>query len=159
LGRESNHSSLSNAEVNNTSIFYCLWLFNIVTYKGDLRRSRYSDWIRAGRLSPGRVKNFHYSTSSRPALGSTQPPIQWVLSPGVKLQGREAHTYLQLVSRSRKRGSIYTRLQGVVLKWLSTGTNLPFYKGNLQRGLSIQLLDLLPISGYIPEFALRNQEN
>jgi hypothetical protein len=33
------------------------------------------------------------STSSRPALGSTQPPIQWVtgaLSPGVKRPGREA---------------------------------------------------------------------
>jgi hypothetical protein len=34
-----------------------------------------------------------FSTSSRPALGPTQPPIQWVpgaLSPGVKLRGREA---------------------------------------------------------------------
>jgi hypothetical protein len=28
--------------------------------------------------SPGRVKNFLFSMSSRPALGSTQPPIQWV---------------------------------------------------------------------------------
>jgi hypothetical protein len=34
-----------------------------------------------------------FSTSSRPALGSTQPPIQWVtgaLSPKLKRQGREA---------------------------------------------------------------------
>jgi hypothetical protein len=34
-----------------------------------------------------------FSTSSRLALGPTQPPIQWVpgvLSPGVKRQGREA---------------------------------------------------------------------
>jgi hypothetical protein len=34
-----------------------------------------------------------FSTSSKPALGSTQPPIEWVpgaLSPGVKRQGREA---------------------------------------------------------------------
>jgi hypothetical protein len=34
-----------------------------------------------------------FSTSSRPALGSTELPIQWVpgaLSPGVKRQGREA---------------------------------------------------------------------
>jgi hypothetical protein len=43
--------------------------------------------------SHGRVKNFHFSTSSRPVLGSTQSPIQWVpgdLSPGVKRSWREA---------------------------------------------------------------------
>jgi hypothetical protein len=41
-------------------------------------------------LSPSRV--FIFSTSSRPALGSTQPPIQWVLrarSPEVKQPGSE----------------------------------------------------------------------
>jgi hypothetical protein len=61
-------------------------------------RSRYSDWLRTGRRrdrssSPGRVKNFLFSTSSRPALGPTQPPNQWVpgvLSPGVKRPGNEA---------------------------------------------------------------------
>jgi hypothetical protein len=61
-------------------------------------RSRYSDWIRAGRprgqsSSPGRGKNFLFSTSFRPVLGPTQPPIQWVpwaLSPWVKRYGREA---------------------------------------------------------------------
>jgi hypothetical protein len=44
-------------------------------------------------LSLGRVKNFQFSTSSRHALGSTEPPIQSVpgaLSPGVKRPGREA---------------------------------------------------------------------
>jgi hypothetical protein len=44
--------------------------------------------------SSGAVKNFLFSTSSRPALGSTQPPMQWVpgsLSAGVKRPGREAH--------------------------------------------------------------------
>jgi hypothetical protein len=48
-------------------------------YELDDRRGRSS--------SPGGVKNFLFSTSSRPALGSTQPPIQWVsvaLSSGVK---------------------------------------------------------------------------
>jgi hypothetical protein len=43
--------------------------------------------------SPGRVKSFLFSKSSRPALRSTQPPIQWVagaLSPGVKRPGSEA---------------------------------------------------------------------
>jgi hypothetical protein len=38
--------------------------------------------------SPGRVKYFSFSTSSRPVLGPTQPPIQWI--PGVKRQEREA---------------------------------------------------------------------
>jgi hypothetical protein len=60
-------------------------------------RSRYSDWLRAGRprgrsSSPGRVKNFLFSTSSRPVLWPIQPPIQWVpgaLSPEVKRPGRE----------------------------------------------------------------------
>jgi hypothetical protein len=44
-------------------------------------------------VNPSRVNNFLYSMSSRPALGFTQPPIQWVmesLPPGVKWQGREA---------------------------------------------------------------------
>jgi hypothetical protein len=60
--------------------------------------TRYSDWLRAGRprgrsSSPGRVKNFLFSKLSRPALGSTQPPIQCapgVLSHGVKQPDREA---------------------------------------------------------------------
>jgi hypothetical protein len=57
-------------------------------------RSRYSDWLRAGRWrgrssSPGRVENFLFSTSSRPALGPTQTPIQWV--PGAKRHGRDAN--------------------------------------------------------------------
>jgi hypothetical protein len=52
--------------------------------------SRYSDWLRAGRprgrsSSPGRVKNFLFSTSSRSAVGPTQPPIQW--APGGKAAG------------------------------------------------------------------------
>jgi hypothetical protein len=50
-------------------------------------RSPYSDWLRAGRLrgrssSPGKVKNFLFSASFRPALGSTQPPLQWEKRPG-----------------------------------------------------------------------------
>jgi hypothetical protein len=44
-------------------------------------RSRHSDWLRTGRpkgrsLSANRVKNFHFCISSRPRMGSAQPPIQ-----------------------------------------------------------------------------------
>jgi hypothetical protein len=74
-----------------------------------------SDCLRAGRprsrsSSPGRVKNFLFSTSSRPALGPTQPPIQWVpghLSPGVKGPGREAD-YSPPTSAEVKKMWIYT---------------------------------------------------
>jgi hypothetical protein len=41
-----------------------------------------------------RLAIFLFFTERRPALGPTQPPIQWVpgaLSPGVKLPGREAN--------------------------------------------------------------------
>jgi hypothetical protein len=54
--------------------FMCLLIGHVTHVPGD--------WLRAGRpegggsWSPGRVKNFHFSISSRPALGSTQPPIK-----------------------------------------------------------------------------------
>jgi hypothetical protein len=86
---------------------------NGLWHQGVLRStcSRYSDWLRAGQprsrsSSPCRGKNFLFSTSFRPALGCTQPPIQWVpgaLSPVVK---READ-HSQLVPRSTIRESIH----------------------------------------------------
>jgi hypothetical protein len=67
-------------DVKATLLCSLIWNSNFVH---SILRSRYSDWLRAGRprgrnWSPGRVKNFLFSTSSRPALGPTQPPIQWV---------------------------------------------------------------------------------
>jgi hypothetical protein len=74
------------------------------------QRSRYSDWLRAERprgrsSSPDRIKNFIFTTSSRLALGPTQPPIQWVsgaLSPGVKRLGREADQSPPITAKVKK---------------------------------------------------------
>jgi hypothetical protein len=55
-----------------------------------MNRSRYSDWLRTGRLGfdSRHDKIFLFSTASRHALGPTEPPIQWL--PGVKWSEREA---------------------------------------------------------------------
>jgi hypothetical protein len=73
------------------------------------------NWLRAGRLrgrssSAGKGKIFLLSTSSRPVLGFTQPPIQWVpgaISTGVKRPGREAENSSQ-TSAEVKYIRIYT---------------------------------------------------
>jgi hypothetical protein len=77
---------------------YPYYLNNFTTHTSQAQRSRYNDWLQAGRRrgrssSPGMVKNFLFFTSNTPALGSTQPFVQWVpeaFFPGVKRQGREA---------------------------------------------------------------------
>jgi hypothetical protein len=84
------------------------------------RRSLYSavgiatgygiDNQRSQSSSPGRGKNFLFSTTSKLVLESTQPPIQCVpgaLSTRVKELGHKLATQLQLVTSSRNRGSIY----------------------------------------------------
>jgi hypothetical protein len=83
--------------------------------------------------SPGSVKNFPFSMSSRPALGLTQPPIQSIpgaFSPGVKRPGCEADHSPQVSSEVNKMWIYISTppisLHGVVLNWLSTGTTLSF---------------------------------
>jgi hypothetical protein len=73
--------------------------------------------------SPGRVKNFLFSTSSITALGSTQPPIQCVpgaLSPGIKRPGHEADHSPPTSAEVKKNVNLYIhspiRLHGLVLK-------------------------------------------
>jgi hypothetical protein len=75
-----------------------------------------------------------FSTSSRPVLGPTQPPIQWVsgaLSPGVKRPGREDDHALPISAKVEKNVDLYIhspiRLDGVVLNQLSTVTTLSFF--------------------------------
>jgi hypothetical protein len=80
--------------------------------KLKLERSRYSDWLGAGRpwgriSSPGRG-NIFLSTSSIPVLGPTHP-IQWApgaLPPGVKRQGREADHSPPSSTEVKKYGAI-----------------------------------------------------
>jgi hypothetical protein len=75
------------------------------------------------------VKNFLFSTSSRPALGPIERLIQWVPrdhSPGVKRPGYEAE-HSTLSSAEVKEMWIFTLsicLHDVVLNLLSIGTTL-----------------------------------
>jgi hypothetical protein len=78
-------------------------------------RSRYNDWLRAGCLrgrssSPGRVKNFLFFTSFRPALGPILPPIQWVpgaLSSGIRRPGCEADHWPPTSAEVKKNVDLY----------------------------------------------------
>jgi hypothetical protein len=71
-------------------------------YRDSFTVSRYSDWLRVGQQrrqnsNRGRLIHFLLSTSCRPLLGLTQPPIQWVpgaFSPGVQRPWREAERVL-----------------------------------------------------------------
>jgi hypothetical protein len=77
-------------------LFVCSLRYNFNSCIGVLLRSSRDSAVgiatgyglddREGRgSSPGRVKNYYFSISSRPALGSTRPPIQWV--PGALSRG------------------------------------------------------------------------
>jgi hypothetical protein len=77
--------------------------------------AQHSVWLRAGQPGdrgsiPGRGERiFPLDSVSRPALGSTQPPVQWVLGvlpPGLKNgQGVTLTTHPHLLPRSRMSGS------------------------------------------------------
>jgi hypothetical protein len=71
--------------------------------------SQYTNWLQAA-WPRGRVKNFLFSMPSWPALGPTQPPIQWVpgaLSPAVKWLGHE-NNHSPPISAKVKKTQIYT---------------------------------------------------
>jgi hypothetical protein len=84
--------------------------------------------------SPGSVKNFLFSSSSRPALGSTQPPIQWVpgaLSRGWNGRGVKLTTHVHLV-RCKENVDLFIHSptsNGIVLYYLSIGDYFAFLSG------------------------------
>jgi hypothetical protein len=100
--------------------------------------SRYSDCLQAGRQrgwssGPGRVKNFHFSISSRPALGFTQPLIQRVSGGafhGSKAAGVWSWPLTCNCYRGQENVDLYThspiRLHGVELNYLSTEAISPY---------------------------------
>jgi hypothetical protein len=82
-----------------------------VTYSAVSIVTGYGLDSRGRSSSPGWDKVFLIFTSSRPVLGPTQPPIQWIpraLSSGVKHPGLDQE-YMDLYIHS------YIRLYGVVL--------------------------------------------
>jgi hypothetical protein len=96
----------------------------------------YGAGLRAGwsvvRVSAG-AGNFPFTTAPRPALGPTQPPIQWVqgLFPwGWSDRGMKLTTQLHLVRRSKNARGYNSTHQYAFLAWCSVkksiGTTLPF---------------------------------
>jgi hypothetical protein len=102
----------------------------------DRQHRQYSDWLWAGRsgFDSRWGLGILFGTVSRPALGPTLPPIQWVpraLSLGVKRPGREGDHLPPSSVEVKECMELYLhspiRLHGVVLK-LSTATlPSPFY--------------------------------
>jgi hypothetical protein len=85
-------------------------------------------------LSPGRIKNFHFSISSRPALGPTQSPIQWVVgavSPGVKWQGREADHSPPTSAKVKKTTCYYSLQITITHRLASRATFFTALLGNI----------------------------
>jgi hypothetical protein len=68
--------------------------------------------------SPGRIKNFLFTTQSRPALEFTETPIQWIFgapSPGIKRPWHELDHPPPANAEIKK-----------MFNYLSTGTTFPF---------------------------------
>jgi hypothetical protein len=96
--------------------------------------SSVSVWLRAGRPGDrgsiqGKKKEFFsLAAVSRPALGPTQPPVQWVpgvLSPGVKRdQGVTLNTHFHLMPRSWMSRSY--KSSPLAPLYVCCGTALPF---------------------------------
>jgi hypothetical protein len=95
------------------SINYCMYLFDIGSRDSVVGIATGYGLEDRGVGVRVPVGSRIFSTSSRPALGSTQTCIQWVpgaLSPVVKRPGVKLTTHLQRMTKPRKCGSIHPLL-------------------------------------------------
>jgi hypothetical protein len=91
------------------------------------------DGREVGSSGPGRIKHFHFFMSYRPALGRTQPPIQWLLvafSHAVKQPERENDLSHPTSIQIKKPGSIHSlpiRSHVIALKCLTIRVTLTYF--------------------------------
>jgi hypothetical protein len=81
-----------------------------------------TDWMIGGSSVGSGWKFFHLTTASRPALGPTQPPIQWVqgdLSMGVERLGCEADHSPPLNAEVKNACSYISTPQYAFMAWCS----------------------------------------
>jgi hypothetical protein len=114
--------------------------------------SRCSDGLRAGR--PGldsrqRQEVFLFSTASRPTLGPTQPPVQWVLedSPRGKLKGREAD-HSPPSSTEVKKGGAISLLPQISTQTSSVQSRREF-QSEINRMDQVDLISLHIVTGLV----------
>jgi hypothetical protein len=85
--------------------------------------SRYSDWLQVGRSgfdSRQGLRIFLFDTATRPALGPTQPPVEWVpgsLSLGVKRPGCEADHSTPSIAEVKGCVELYHHYPNVLMVW------------------------------------------
>jgi hypothetical protein len=110
------------------------------------------------------VKNLLFPSSSRPALGSTQSPIQWVqggFCPEVTRPGREAVRLPPASAAIKDNVDLYIqspiRLHGVRFNYLSSGTNLPLRSQRNLKHLS-ELAALLRRMGFLLQSSIHTAE-
>jgi len=96
--------------------------------------------LRVGWLETRQGQKYVFSKSTRPALGPTLPPIQWVAGsfPGVKRPGRDVHhSPLSTAEVNIPILSLYT-----FMDW--TGTILPFLNLEGGRGSRVVIRIVIP---------------
>jgi len=85
---------------------------------------------------PARLNIFLFTTASRPAVGPTQPPIQWLpvaVSLGVKRPGAEAdHSPPSSAEVKKMRGAIRPFPQYALKAWCSVKAQRQLYLYILQ---------------------------